>query len=347
MEPFEDQAPMPEPVAGGVSRRSYFRDIPWRWSDVIFCFAPWAICTLALRWLPGIFSTMPNLYWVPQVLCGQIWELGFTLWIARKRCGALPALPRVRAVLRELRWLPLMVPLVFALFVVGELVHRTFHPGPPSPNEGLAPFARFASRYGQIVFAILVLTVAPIGEEVAFRGLLYNKLRQSFPRGLALVLQAAAFGAAHYLLGAAAVIEIGILALFIGLFYEWRRTLLGPVLLHAAVNTVGLAIVVAMLAADVAAPRLGVVGERGDQGCVLTDVLSGSAALHAGLKIGDVVTALDGAPVRDVAQMSEIIGRKRVGDQVVVDFTRGGKPARVEVVLTKVQEGKPGKQKGR
>ena len=40
----------------------------------------------------------------------------------------------------------------------------------------------------------MALAVGPIGEELAFRGLLYNKLRQALPTSLAIVLQSVAFG---------------------------------------------------------------------------------------------------------------------------------------------------------
>jgi membrane protease YdiL (CAAX protease family) len=70
---------------------------------------------------------------------------------------------------------------------------------------------------------------------------------------------------------------IGVTGLAIGLFYEWRKTLVAAVVLHASVNAVGLGVMATTVAADAAAPKLGVVGEPGKQGCVLTRVVSGSA----------------------------------------------------------------------
>src|SRR5262249_10793577 len=127
---------------------------------------------------------------------------------------------------------------------------------------------------------------------------------------------------------------IGAVALVIGLFYEWRKTLVAPVLLHAGVNVIGLAIMLANVAADAASPRLGVFVVAGEQGCVVTEVSAGSTADRAGLRAGDVITALDGTAVGNFRELSAIIRRKRVGDPVTIDFTRQGKPQRVEAVLT-------------
>ena len=181
----------------------------------------------------------------------------------------------------------------------------------------------------------MALSVGPVAEELAYRGLLYNKLRQALPTSLALVLQAAAFGLAHYPFGTEFACAIGASALVVGLVYEWRKTLVAPVLLHASVNVIGLAIVMANVAADARSPRLGVFVVAGDQGCVVTTVVAGSTADRAGLRTGDVVTALDGTAVGNFQELSATVRRKRVGDRVTIDFTRQGKPRRVEAVLTR------------
>src|SRR5262249_13882583 len=151
------------------------------------------------------------------------WLIGYTCWAAHRRCGALPALPRMRKVLGEIPWLFAMVPAVFVVMFVIYLVARiAFWSGTEPPSEGWAPIARSASRAELIAFAIMAVTIAPISEELAFRGLLYNKLRHALPMPLALFLQAIAFGLSHYSLGKEFACAVAGTALLIGVFYNWR-----------------------------------------------------------------------------------------------------------------------------
>jgi len=58
-------------------------------------------------------------------------------------------------------------------------------------------------------------------------------------------------------------------------------------------------------------------------GAVITKVDPGSAAEHAGLKVGDVITALDRAAVRGATDLSARIGLLRAGDEVELGVLRG------------------------
>jgi serine protease Do/serine protease DegQ len=74
----------------------------------------------------------------------------------------------------------------------------------------------------------------------------------------------------------------------------------------------------------------------GDQqtGAVIARVGPGSAAERAGLKGGDVVTALGGRPVRGAADLRNKLGLLRVDDVAELTVMRGGKPLTVRVTLT-------------
>jgi membrane protease YdiL (CAAX protease family) len=334
MEPVENPPPVPEGVPARALRRSFFRDVPWRWRDVLFCFAPSVISRPVRGFLPLTLVGWLQWLWLPLTLVDQAWLMGYTLWAARNRRGALPGLPGMRRILAELRWVHALVPAAFAAMIAVYSVATWVLESPEPPNEGWAPVMRSASRAELVGLAILAMSVAPIAEELAFRGLLYNKLRQALPASLALVLQAVAFGMAHYPLAIEFACAIGAVALMIGLFYEWRKTLVAPVLLHASINMIGLAVLLANVAADAASPRLGVSVVAGDQGCVVTVVAAGSTADRAGLRVGDVITALDGTAVRNLRELRAIVRQKRVGDRVAIDYTRLGTPQRVEAVLT-------------
>jgi len=62
-------------------------------------------------------------------------------------------------------------------------------------------------------------------------------------------------------------------------------------------------------------------------------VVSGSPADQAGLKSGDVITAVDGSPVTSAAQLAQQIRAHQPGDQVTLTYARGGSSAQAQVKL--------------
>ena len=81
------------------------------------------------------------------------------------------------------------------------------------------------------VFAVLV---APLLEEIAFRGLLYPAIRARYGPIVALVSTSALFGLAHVNLNA--MIPLGILGLFLGVLVERTGSILPCVVAHFAFN---------------------------------------------------------------------------------------------------------------
>lgn len=68
-------------------------------------------------------------------------------------------------------------------------------------------------------------------------------------------------------------------------------------------------------------------------GLKLSGVTPGSPAEKAGLTAGDIVTAVDGAPVSDLRSFSEILKAHRPGDEVEVVWKRGSEEKRARVAL--------------
>jgi serine protease Do len=68
-----------------------------------------------------------------------------------------------------------------------------------------------------------------------------------------------------------------------------------------------------------------------DWGVVLADVFPGSPALEAGLRVGDIVVALDGKPMENARQMDVNVYRRRVGETVQLDILRGTAKQNVRV----------------
>ncbi len=61
------------------------------------------------------------------------------------------------------------------------------------------------------------------------------------------------------------------------------------------------------------------------QGVYVNDVYGGSAAEEAGLRAGDVIVEVDGRPVRNAAELTELVARHRPGDRIKIGYYRGGK----------------------
>lgn len=70
-------------------------------------------------------------------------------------------------------------------------------------------------------------------------------------------------------------------------------------------------------------------------GVVITDVISGYAAEKAGLKKGDVITAIDDEKVSDISYFRYILYKYKVGDKVKITYIRGEEEKTVEVILDK------------
>jgi membrane-associated protease RseP (regulator of RpoE activity) len=81
---------------------------------------------------------------------------------------------------------------------------------------------------------------------------------------------------------------------------------------------------------------LGIVTQdaTGTTGAQIARVATGGPADQAGLKAGDVITAVDGTPVTSSAQLAQRIGAHQPGDQVTITYTRGGASAQVQVKLS-------------
>ncbi len=108
----------------------------------------------------------------------------------------------------------------------------------------------FEGLRGNPVFYIQLLllswTIAAFGEELLFRGYLLGRIAGLLgggraAQGAALVLQAAAFGAAHLYQGLSGVLVTGSVGLVLGLlFLRARRNLWVVIIAHGLIDTVSL-----------------------------------------------------------------------------------------------------------
>lgn len=74
------------------------------------------------------------------------------------------------------------------------------------------------------------------------------------------------------------------------------------------------------------------------EGVVVAQIKQNSAAAKAGLKQGDVITAIDGKAIRSIAQVNKLIGSKRPSTRVRVTYMRNRELYTVDVVLQSSNE---------
>ncbi len=74
-------------------------------------------------------------------------------------------------------------------------------------------------------------------------------------------------------------------------------------------------------------------GYRGSGGVLVRDVVSGSPAERAGLRQGDIITAMDGKAITGTDDMLQRVENSKPGTRVVLTVWRGGKEIKVWVTL--------------
>jgi serine protease Do len=75
-------------------------------------------------------------------------------------------------------------------------------------------------------------------------------------------------------------------------------------------------------------------------GAVISQVEPDSPGAKAGLKVGDVITGVNGRQVSDVGHLQVIIGQERPGSKVNLDIMRDGKTMTVPVTVDSLHDGK-------
>jgi C-terminal processing protease CtpA/Prc len=83
---------------------------------------------------------------------------------------------------------------------------------------------------------------------------------------------------------------------------------------------------------------LGVYSESSEQGVLIEDIVSGSAAEAAGLKSGDIMTSLDGSFIKTSDELRNELVKYQPGNEVVITYLRNGQPAEVTVKLTEKKQ---------
>ncbi len=81
-------------------------------------------------------------------------------------------------------------------------------------------------------------------------------------------------------------------------------------------------------------------GLKKQSGAVINKVLENSPAEKAGLRTGDIVTQIDGRPVRNAADVKNQIGLRKIGEKVEFEILRDSKTSTISVEIA------PGREAG-
>jgi membrane protease YdiL (CAAX protease family) len=164
--------------------------------------------------------------------------LGLVLLIARGLAPSVLGLQAPPSWRAAVGWIAASI---VAIWVIGAALNPFLEAG---EEQGLVPDDWDSSRAAPFVANFLVVAVvAPVVEELTYRGLGFAAVRQFFGGAAAVVVTGVAFGLAHGL-----VIALPVLTIF-GLILGWLRlrtkSLYPPIILHAVFN--GTALLAAVL----------------------------------------------------------------------------------------------------
>jgi membrane protease YdiL (CAAX protease family) len=182
--------------------------------------------------LPGMAAV------VISTLALQGASLGLVAWFLRRNqmrwqdAFGFPRAPR-RAVLLGVVLGVLSLPLLWLLQAAcGQLLTRLGWE--PSPQTMIQIFLESAGPAGKIYLALVAMLMAPLAEEILFRGILYAALKHRFRLGVALGVSALVFAGLHA--NAASFLPLAAFAVALARLYDHTQNLLAPITAHAVFN---------------------------------------------------------------------------------------------------------------
>jgi hypothetical protein len=129
----------------------------------------------------------------------------------------------------------LVVPLTLCLSKVAAWVMTLFHQT-PKEQPTILVLHETAGVGQRICFGVAAILVAPVVEEIVFRGILYPLVKQRGHPMLALAGTSLLFAAIHYNL--MTFVPLTFLAMALVWLYEETDTLVAPILAHSLFNAV-------------------------------------------------------------------------------------------------------------
>jgi membrane protease YdiL (CAAX protease family) len=218
--------------------RDAFRQVPWSLKDC--CVALGVIAIIQVTFYVFSLVNHNNILYAIGVALWILmfgWMFFFPLWIARQK--VVLRRPSVGLVLKESG---LAIPLAVSLMLVEWLFVVILSKVSGGPVEVSSVFSglRDAPNNARLYLLLVpMFAIAPIAEELLFRGLLYNALRRHMMPIIAILLQALVFVLAHYNMPETNIIYLLIVfvsGIVLAGVYEWRKTIWSPIALHVLID---------------------------------------------------------------------------------------------------------------
>jgi membrane protease YdiL (CAAX protease family) len=131
----------------------------------------------------------------------------------------------------------IFLPIGFGLQLLSDFVMRLPHsPVQPVEQQAVQTLRTAASWLQRLAAGTVTIIVAPLGEELLFRGILYPTIKQAGFRQLALWATSLAFAAIH--LNAVTFASLLVLSVLLTLLYEKTNNLIAPIAAHSVFNTI-------------------------------------------------------------------------------------------------------------
>jgi uncharacterized protein len=177
------------------------------------------------------------------------------LWLSRYRPGWLAVLRLPEpgtwrkevgsGVLFGIGLYPVMV------FVVGGLLTVLLQTISGEPVEAPEQVGEHLPAVGTALTVVYAIVIAPIGEELFFRGVLFRALRDRHGFWVGAVGSSIGFGLIHFIPGSAIDAALLMTVMFftgiaLCFIYERRRTIVAPIAAHVTFNVIGIVLILGL-----------------------------------------------------------------------------------------------------
>jgi membrane protease YdiL (CAAX protease family) len=123
----------------------------------------------------------------------------------------------------------LFIPVTFATNWLDRFLQSLGLSAPSTPQ----PSSLSAKGPAEFVLAFLLVLVVALAEETIFRGYLILRFKAvTLSTVVAVLLSAVIFSLGHGYEGTAGVVTVGVMGLIFALVYEWRGSLVAPIIMH-------------------------------------------------------------------------------------------------------------------
>ena len=308
---------------------SRLRRIRWQQRDVILGVAVLLMWRLGMSWDRSWMESIPQFYHI-FLAAGfpALWMLLYPCLVAKHRGVREIFSPfKARNIGREMLFMLPVAALVIGLLAAISSMSVYFGGDPLGTTHD--------TSLRSDVFALLFLsiTVTPFAEEMFFRGFFYNSLRRKSGIWIAMISQAGLFALMHPY-SVSRILVVFLLGLMFGAVYEWRKTLIAPILVHVSINTLAAVATVLMILVQFSTPYMGMRGTTTEQGYVVEMVEPAGPAAAAGIMPGDVIVTIAGEKGNPNDSIALRLAAYKAGDVIPVEIERSGQRMTVDVTLT-------------